>query len=245
MFSFRQRILVTLAALLGSAVLTTLPAFAEEDARSPCTEDAMLVFDASGSMSGNGWGYGSENPTAVSRIDKVRLALAKILPRITRMRRVGLITYGPGPYDQCNVQLDLRPTPSAAGPILDAVRGLTPAGQTPLSEAVAQAAEVLDYRAKPGLIVVLTDGEETCQGKPCELGRELHAQAFQLTIHVIGLRVKGLTWTGEQSVVETQCLAKENGGIYVAVDTEKELESALAKTLGCPMLTEATGADPF
>ena len=48
--------------------------------RPACTEDVMLVFDASGSMSGNGWGYGSENPTAVSRIDKVRLALAKVLP---------------------------------------------------------------------------------------------------------------------------------------------------------------------
>ena len=198
----------------------------------------MLVFDASGSMSGNGWGYGSENPTAVSRIDKVRLALGKILPRITRLRRVGLITYGPGPYQQCNVELDLRPAANAAGPILDAVNALTPAGQTPLSEAVAQAAEVLDYRAKPGVIVVLTDGEETCGGKPCELGKELHANALQLTVHVIGLRVKGYTWTGEQSLLDTKCLAEQTGGLYITVDTEEELIDALEKTLGCPMLTQ-------
>ena len=51
----------------------------------------MLVFDASGSMSGNGWGYGSESPTTVSRIDKVRSALAKVLPSVTRFRHVGLI----------------------------------------------------------------------------------------------------------------------------------------------------------
>ena len=200
----------------------------------------MLVFDASGSMSGNGWGYGSENPTAVSRIDKVRLALGKILPRITRLRRVGLITYGPGPYQQCNVELDLRPAANAAGPILDAVNALTPAGQTPLSEAVAQAAEVLDYCAKPGVIVVLTDGEETCGGKPCELGKELHANALQLTVHVIGLRVKGYTWTGEQSLLDTKCLAEQTGGLYITVDTEEELIDALEKTLGCPMLTQAT-----
>ena len=198
----------------------------------------MLVFDASGSMSGNGWGYGSENPSAVSRIDKVRLALGKILPRITRLRRVGLITYGPGPYQQCNVELDLRPAANAAGPILDAVNALTPAGQTPLSEAVAQAAEVLDYRAKPGVVVVLTDGEETCGGKPCELGKELHANALQLTVHVIGLRVKGYTWTGEQSLLDTKCLAEQTGGLYITVDTEEELIDALEKTLGCPMLTQ-------
>lgn len=199
----------------------------------------MLVFDASGSMSGNGWGYCSENPTAVSRIDKVPLALGKILPRITRLRRVGLITYGPGPYQQCNVELDLRPAPNAAGPILGAVNALTPAGQTPLSEAVAQAAEVLDYRAKPGVVVVLTDGEETCGGKPCELGKELHANALQLTVHVIGLRVKGYTWTGEQSLLDTKCLAEQTGGLYITVDTEEELIDALEKTLGCPMLTQA------
>jgi Ca-activated chloride channel family protein len=198
----------------------------------------MLVFDASGSMSGNGWGYGSENPTAVSRIDKVRLALGEILPRVTRLRRVGLITYGPGPYQQCNVQLELEPTPNAADHILAVVNGLTPAGQTPLTEAVTQAARVLDYRAKPGVIVVLTDGEETCGGKPCDLGKELHAQALQLTVHVIGLRVKGYTWMGEQSLLDTKCLAEQTGGLYITVDTEEELTDALEKTLGCPMLTQ-------
>jgi Ca-activated chloride channel family protein len=225
--------------LLAGAALAAGIAGATKDERSPCIEDAMLVFDASGSMSGNGWGYGSENPTAVSRIDKVRLALAKILPRVTRMRRVGLITYGPGPYQQCNVQLDLRPTANAADRILEAVNRLTPAGQTPLSDAVTQAAEVLDYHAKPGVIVVLTDGEETCGGAPCELGKELRAQALQLTVHVIGLRVRGLTWTGEQAVVETKCLVEENGGLYVTVETEDELIDALEKTLGCPMVTSA------
>ena len=52
----------------------------------------MLVFDASGSMAGNGWGYGSESAHMVSRIDRVRHALGKVLPSITRFRRVGLVT---------------------------------------------------------------------------------------------------------------------------------------------------------
>lgn len=126
----------------------------------------MLVFDASGSMAGNGWGYGSETANAVSRIDKVRSALAKILPSVTRLRRVGLITYGPGPYQQCNVRLDLKPTTNAAEVIMRAVNPLIPAGKTPLTAAVGQAAEVLDFRTKPGIVVVLTDGEETCGGSP-------------------------------------------------------------------------------
>jgi Ca-activated chloride channel family protein len=225
-------------ASLAAAVLISKPARAAEDAHAPCMEDAMLVFDASGSMSGNGWGYGSENPSAISRIDKVRAALAKVLPRVTSMRRVGLITYGPGPWQQCNVQLDLKPAPDAAERILEVVNGLTPAGQTPLSRSVLQAAEVLDYRAQPGVIVLLTDGEETCGGNPCVIGKQLKQEGLQLTVHVIGLRVRGITWTGEQAVVETQCLAEETGGLFSTVETERELVDALKKTLGCPMMTE-------
>jgi Ca-activated chloride channel homolog len=118
------------------------------------------------------------------------------------------------------------------------VNALVPAGKTPLTSAVEQAANVLDYRVKPGVIVVLTDGEETCGRSPCELGKRLHAEAAQLTIHVIGLRVKGFSWTGEQSFIETKCLAEQNNGLYLAVETEDELVAAFEKTLGCPMMSQ-------
>jgi Ca-activated chloride channel homolog len=228
---FFRIVLVALA-----ATLTAETSQAAEE-RAPCTEDAMIVFDASGSMSGNGWGYGSETAGVVSRIDKVRATLAKILPKVTRFRRVGLITYGPGTWNQCNVRLDLKPAENAAQRIMAAIDALVPAGKTPLTAAVAQAAEVLDFRAKPGLIVLLTDGEETCGGSPCTLGEELSSEAAELTVHIISLRVKGYTWTGEQSVVEAKCLAERNRGLYLTVETEDELMDALEKTLGCPMVT--------
>ena len=88
---------------------------AEDKEPSPCNEDAMLVFDASGSMAGN---LNQGIATTIPRINEVRAALAELLPTITRFRRVGLITYGPGPYQQCNVQLALKPTPDAAGLIM-------------------------------------------------------------------------------------------------------------------------------
>jgi Ca-activated chloride channel family protein len=201
----------------------------------PCNEDAMIVFDASGSMAGNvGQGIG----TTIPRIDEARHALAGVLPSATKFRRVGLITYGPGPYQQCNVQLDLKPMPNAAASIMRVVNGLTPAGRTPLTEAVKQAAEVLDYRHKPGVAVVLTDGEETCGGSPCRLGKELHEAAKQLTIHVIGYRVKDFSWTGEQSILDVRCLAEQNGGLYIAAENKEQLTEALEKTLGCPMVTQ-------
>jgi Ca-activated chloride channel family protein len=220
------------------------PALAQDAERSPCTEDAILVFDASGSMSGNGWGYGSESTHTVSRIDRVRYALNKVLPSVTRFRRVGLVTYGPtqtpGLFNQCdNIEVNLPPTPNAATKIMALVQSLVPAGGTPLTRAVEQAAEMLNFKRKPGVIVLLTDGEDTCGGSPCHVGKKLHAAAAQLTIHVIGLRVKGLSWTGEASVVETHCLAEQNGGLYLTPENTEDLIDALEKTLGCPKVSKS------
>ena len=209
---------------------------AEEPQPSPCNEDAMIVFDASGSMAGNvGQGIG----TTIPRIDEARHALAEVLPSATKFRRVGLITYGPGPYNQCNVHLDLKPTANAAEPIMRTVNALTPAGRTPLASAVQQAAEVLDYRNRPALIVVLTDGEETCGRSPCELGKQLHAAGYKLTVHVVAFRYEGYSWTGGSSVMDLMCVAEQNGGLYVKANSEEELVEALEKTLDCPMVSQA------
>ncbi len=136
----------------------------------------MIVFDASGSMSGN---QTLGIPNSRARIDEARSALAQVLPNATKFRRVGLVTYGPGPYNQCNVKLNFKPTANAALPIMSAVNSIVPAGKTPLTEGIETAAEALDYRTKPGVIVVITDGEETCGRSPCQLGQQLHAVGVQ------------------------------------------------------------------
>ncbi len=116
----------------------------------------MIVFDASGSMSGN---QTLGIPNSRARIDEARSALAQVLPNATKFRRVGLVTYGPGPYNQCNVKLNLKPTANATFPVMSAVNAVVQAGKTPLTQGIEEAAEALDFRSKPGVIIVLTDGE--------------------------------------------------------------------------------------
>jgi len=222
-------------AVLSVALLAgSMPGAAEEEVPPPCTEDAMIVFDASGSMAGN---MVQGLFSATTRIDEVRIALGRVLPNATRFRNVGLITYGPGPYAQCNVVLDYRPMPNAAKPIMSVVNKINPAGKTPLADAVKRAAEVLDYRSSPGVIVLLTDGEETCDGAPCELGKMLKAKSRQLTVHVIGFQLKNFNWTGQQSLFDTRCLAEETGGLYISTKNRQDLIEAFDKTLGCPMMS--------
>jgi len=212
-----------------------------QDTKGPCTDDAMIVFDASGSMSGN---QTLGIPNTRPRIDEVRSALSQVLPSATRFRRVGLVTYGPGPYNQCNVSLNLKPTANAAKKIMRAVNSLVPAGKTPLTSGFEQAAEALDYRNKPGVIVVVTDGEETCGRSPCDVAKKLHDNAAQLTIHVIGFRYSGFSWTGQNSIMDLMCIADQNNGLYIKANDEAELVEALEKTLDCPMVSQAPLALP-
>jgi Ca-activated chloride channel family protein len=125
-----------------------------EDDLANCAKDAMIVFDASGSMTGMGFGE-----TAVRRIEQVRRALAEVQPVVAPTRNLGLVVFGPGKRDACeNVDLKLRPGPNSAARIMSEVDLLQPYGQTPLTSAVGAAAEVLQFREKPAVIVLLTDG---------------------------------------------------------------------------------------
>jgi Ca-activated chloride channel family protein len=178
-------------------------------------------------------------PNSRARIDEARAALAQVLPSATKARKVGLVTYGPGPYNQCNVKLDLKPAANAAFPIMSAINSLVPAGRTPLTQGIETAAEALDFRSRPGVVVVLTDGEETCGRSPCDLGKQLRAKGYKLTVHVIAFRYEGFSWTGTGSVMDLMCVAKENNGLYLKANSEEELVEALEKTLDCPMVSQA------
>lgn len=204
------------------------------ESREPCIDDAMIVFDASGSMSGN---KKLGLATSITRIDEVRAALASALPVMMRSRRLGLITYGPAPYNQCNVDVKLQPLPNAARQIMSEVNRLVPAGKTPLTSAVERAATILDYRNKPGVVVVLTDGEETCDGSPCALGKRLRAEADHLIVHVIAYRPENFSWTGETNAQEARCLAEANNGLYITAGSQEDLAKAFKRTLACPMVS--------
>ena len=208
-----------------------------------CARDAMLVFDGSASMAE--LGFDASEP---ARIDHARAAVAEALPHIASVRRVGLMIYGPGPEGSCNgINLKFKPLDDAAVPIIGAINGLDPVGLTPLTASVRAAAEVLQYRSQPGIVVLVTDGNETCGGNPCALAAELARTARDLTVHVIGFRIvyDPARWVTGGAVTSTEnpsvarCLADETGGLYVATETVEELAVALQETMGCALIGDA------
>lgn len=216
------------------AICLGMPAEAME-----CKDDAMLVFDASGSMAETG-----HNGPGSTRIAEAREALRKTMPDITPFRQMGLVIYGPGTADACN-NIDLRfgPAPDAALAIIAAADRVVPDGNTPLTEAVRQAAGVLGGSGRRGDIVLVTDGRETCHGAPCQLAAELASGG--LKVHVIGFRVRGAAFEWQtvgggdirnhQTVA--RCLADRTGGQYVTAESTDDLVAALRDILGCPIVS--------
>jgi len=119
------------------------------------------------------------------------------------------------------------------------VDGLQPYGQTPLASAVAAAASALNFRDRPAVIVLLTDGEETCQGNPCALAQELKTKGAGVTVHVIGYMLSEANMpTGGQFV---RCLPETTGGLFISTENTEELIAALQKTLACPVMSSVPG----
>ncbi|MBV2360721.1 VWA domain-containing protein [Thalassococcus sp. CAU 1522] len=232
----RTALCATLAASLGFGQAAR--------AASDCTVDAMLVFDGSGSMAGMSIGRIGE-----SRITRARQAVRAAAPDIAAFRRVGMMIYGPGSGDRCtNVTLNFPPRIDAAPQILSTIDTLAPRGETPLTSAVQQAAEILEYRRKPGVVVLVTDGRENCGGSPCALASALKSDAVDLTVHVIGFETRpperAPSTTGAPvrkrsapalSGESADCMAEITGGSYVVAESVSALTEALSATLGCPV----------
>ena len=224
-------------ALLLSLVMPTHQVLASAG----CAADAMVVFDGSASMSEIGFDTG-----AATRIVEAREAMRRVMPRVEHVRRIGLLTYGPGGVSSCKgVEVKFPPRAEAARDMIAAVEAMEPDGLTPLTASVRAAAEVLNYRDTPGIVVLVTDGNETCGGRPCALASELAAGA-DLTVHVIGFRavVDFFAWNNPEQDPHTattvaRCLADETGGRFVSTETVDELVLALQETLGCLVIGSA------
>ena len=223
------------------ALAFSLPGPAPQ-AAGECARDAMLVFDGSGSM-----GEVGHDPTAPTRIIEARRAVRDAMPDIAPYRRVGLLTYGPGGADSCSgIDLRFAPRADAAGAVVAGIERLDPGGLTPLAESVAAAAEVLGGE---GIVVLVTDSNETCGGTPCALGARLAAERPGLTVHVIGFRVvhDAFSWNSPEAQdfdgeTVAKCLPDATGGLFVPTETVGDLADALRVTLGCVVVGRGTSA---
>ncbi len=82
------------------------------------------------------------------------------------------------------------------------VAQLQPMRGTPLAEGLEEAANQVDGVSAPAIIVVVSDGDDSCQGDPCATARALKARKPQLTINVVDIIGNGAG----------SCMARATGG---------------------------------
>lgn len=181
-------------------------------------ERTIVILDASGSM----WGQIDGKP----KLEIARQSLKTVLHSVPGDEEIGFMAYGHRQKGSCDdIELIVPPATGTASAISTAADNLKFLGKTPLSAAVRQAAEALKYTEDKAKVILITDGLETCNADPCQLGKELESAGVDFTADVVGF---GLTAEEGKQVA---CLAENTGGKYIQASDEAALKAALAETV--------------
>lgn len=84
---------------------------------------------------------------------------------------------------------------------------------------------MLKYTEERAIVLLISDGIETCGVDPCEVGKELAMNGFDFVTHVISFDVK------KEDQVGLRCLAENTGGLFLNASNATELRGALSKTV--------------
>ena len=181
-------------------------------------ERAIVVLDGSGSM----WAQIDSK----ARIEIARETLNDVLGGLPQDLELGFMSYGHRTKGDCSdIELMVPPAAGTAQQIIDAAASISPKGKTPISAAVTAAAEALGYTEEKATVILITDGIETCDADPCQIGTDLETAGIDFTAHVIGF---GLS---DEEGQEVACLAENTGGMYLPASGGAALIEALNSTV--------------
>jgi Ca-activated chloride channel family protein len=217
------RLAVVYALVLVAGLLTLPPNQAHgQTSTDPSRASTILVFDVSNSM----WGQIEGR----AKIEIAREVIEDLLYDWDPEVDLGLVAYGHRRAGDCRDIQEVIPVgPVDPGSFSDIVNSLVPRGKTPLTDAVREAAEILNYRDSQATVILVSDGIESCKADPCALAEELERGGIDFTAHVIGFDVGRI-----KDQRQLSCLADNTGGRYLTADNAGELLSALRTIVAPP-----------
>ncbi len=176
--------------------------------------EVMFILDCSGSM----WGkVGTE-----TKMDIAKKVLHKVLPSLPEEVRVGLTAYGLNRKGDCSdIEILSPPGSRNRKALLDRADAISPKGMTPMADSISKVTSLLRGKENETTIILISDGKETCNKRPCEAVRALKKSGIKFILDVVGFDVN----PGEKAQLE--CLAKAGGGKYFAADSTADLLTAL------------------
>jgi len=186
--------------------------------RSYAADQTMIIFDASGSMTGK-LGDGV-------KIDIARDVIGNFVKDWNEEIELGLMAYGHREKNNCD-DIEILQTIGSLDreKTLKIINAITPKGKTPLSQSLKKAAEILRYTEDPAMVFLISDGGESCKGDPCVIAKELEEKGINFEANVISFNVKKNTPAHKQ----LKCIADNTGGTLYEAEDAASLRAALSK----------------
>lgn len=211
-------------ATLASSVIPpgTLEVRMASGEQSPgATPNLAIILDASGSM--------------LARIDGApktviaRQALIALVERLPETTNVALRTYGHRRANDCSdTELVQAPAPLRRADLIDRISAIRPVngGRTPIAQSLDDMARDLAGVDGEVLIVLVSDGDETCGGDPVATAAALHTANPRLRVSVIGFNIEQEEWRQR-----LEDIAESGGGAYFDAANAAQLADALEQAV--------------
>ena len=176
-----------------------------------------IIFDASGSM----WGQFKNKSR---KIDVAKKVFVDFIGGDFSGYDLAFRAYGHRRKDDCKDSELVAPFGDSAKtiqPMRDFVGKITPLGRTPITYSLQEALK--DFGDRPGEIILISDGIESCDADPCALMREWRKRNVKIKVHVVGF---GLD---EKSKSVLSCISEAAGTDYHDAQSAESLADALKK----------------
>ncbi len=178
--------------LISGAILLFSDAEGQRRQQKPPEKTRLLfLVDASGSML-DPWGGGNQTKLSVAR-----RILNRIVDSLRQNNRIelGLRLYGhkapPGVVNCKDTDLEVPFRANNHQEIINRINAIKPKGVTPIAYALEQSAN--DFPSAPGyrnMVILITDGIESCGGDPCAVSRALQKRGVFLQPYIIGIGMR-------------------------------------------------------
>ncbi len=194
----------------------------------------IFILDASGSMNAELPGSGGKKLAIAKEV------LAKVFPKIPTSIKSALWVYGhrypQKPQNKSCLDIEnIFPLGSInVKAYVQKINEISAIGYTPIAESIKRAVKTFPSKEDQyNTIILVSDGEETCGGNPCNIADKFKNEKSAVTIHVVGYDVN------EKTREQLNCIAQTSGGVYfdaqdatgLLQSLEKAMEATISETI--------------
>ncbi len=207
------------------AIPGTLRVFAgTESAKSDTVGAVEVILDASGSM--------LKRLDGERRIEIAKDALANLVNAVIPARTpFALRVFGHKEADSCRTDLEIPVAALDARAVsakIQAIQAMNLA-KTPIAASLHHVKQDLAGIEGPVTIVLLTDGEETCDGDPGAAIEALQTAGMDVRVNIVGFAINEL-----ELKEQFEAWARVGNGRYIEAHDKDELEQAINRSLEVP-----------